>query len=58
MRDGNHRDHGWTAEELALLGTTADADVAAQIGRTTATVCVMRTTKGIANARDQRRRDS
>jgi hypothetical protein len=46
----------WTAEELALLGTVPDGDLAAQIGRTVLAVRVMRTCRGIPTAVDRRRR--
>jgi hypothetical protein len=41
--------HGprWTAEQLALLGTAPDAEVAARIGRTAGAVRQMRTGQGI-----------
>jgi len=49
--------HGprWTAEDLALLGTLPDAEVAAQIGRSVSAARVMRTRVGISTARDGRR---
>jgi hypothetical protein len=49
--------HGprWTAEDLALLGTLPDAEVAEQIGRTETAVRVMRTRLKIATAEDRRR---
>jgi len=52
--------HGprWTAEQLGLLGTLPDGDVARQIGRTAGAVRVMRTRLGIASARDRRRREA
>jgi hypothetical protein len=42
--------HGnrWAAEELALLGTAGDEEVAAWIGRTREAVRLMRTRRGIA----------
>jgi hypothetical protein len=49
------RECAWTAEELALLGTLPDDEVAAMIGRTTNAVRLMRTTRGIPTARDRRR---
>jgi len=50
--------HGprWTAEELALLSTLPDEDVAARIGRTALAVSIMRRRLGIPNARDRRKR--
>jgi hypothetical protein len=43
--------HGprWTPQELALLGTLPDEEVAAQIGKTPGAVRVMRTRLGISN---------
>jgi hypothetical protein len=46
----------WKPEEIALLGTMPDDDVAERIGRTVGAVRHMRTKRGIANARDRRRR--
>lgn len=46
----------WTPEELALLGTVSDEDVAARIGRGVDAVRIMRTRRGIPSARDRRRR--
>jgi hypothetical protein len=46
----------WTAKELAQLGTVPDAELAAQIGRTEMAVRVMRTRRGVATAKDRRRR--
>jgi transcriptional regulator with XRE-family HTH domain len=40
---------GWTAEELALLGTAPDAEVSAQIGRTETAVTLKRCKLGIPN---------
>jgi hypothetical protein len=45
----------WSAEELALLGTMPDEDLAKQLGRTKEAVRVQRTRLGIATARDRRR---
>jgi len=42
----------WTIDELALLGTMADAVVAERTGRTTQAVRMMRTGRGIASAED------
>jgi len=54
--------HGprWTAEQLALLGTLPDADVAARIGRTPNAVRVMRDRLGIPRqaTEELRTRDS
>jgi hypothetical protein len=46
----------WSAEDLALLGSATDANVAAQTGRTVGAVRVMRTRLGIPSACDRRRR--
>jgi hypothetical protein len=46
----------WQPEELALLGTLPDDEVAARIGRTTNAVRIKRTKLGIPNVRDRRRR--
>jgi hypothetical protein len=48
-------ERGWTREQLALLGTASDADVAAKIGRTETAVRVMRSRLGIPNRFDRRR---
>jgi hypothetical protein len=48
--------HGWTAEEIALLGTAADAEVAERIGRTPGAVPQKRCLLGIPTFRDRRRR--
>jgi hypothetical protein len=52
--------HGewWKPEELALLGTLPDAEVAARIGRTTVAVRCQRTLRGILSACDRRRREN
>jgi hypothetical protein len=52
--------HGewWKPEELALLGTLPDAEVAAQIGRTLVAVRCQRTLRGIPSACDRRRREN
>src|SRR5262249_31671492 len=49
---------GWTLEQLALLGTLPDADLAAQIGRSTTAVRVKRTRLGIPSPCDRRRREN
>ena len=49
---------GWTPEQLALLGTIPDAELAAQIGRSATPVRVKRTQLGIASACDRRRREN
>jgi hypothetical protein len=48
--------HGprWTAEELALLGTAPDEEVASRIGRAKEAVRLMWTRWGIATAHDRR----
>jgi hypothetical protein len=46
----------WTAEELALLGTTPDEEVAQRVGRSVEAVRLMRTRRGVATALDRRRR--
>jgi hypothetical protein len=45
---------GWMAEELALLGTAPDAEVAAEIGRTEGAVTLKRCRLGIPTFRDRR----
>lgn len=47
---------GWTAEQLALLGTMPDADLAAKIGRTPEAVRCKRTAAGIPTHTDRRRK--
>jgi hypothetical protein len=47
---------GWTADELAMLGTVADWEIAKQIGRTREAVRLQRCRLGIANPRDRRKR--
>jgi hypothetical protein len=55
-RPGNRwGDDSWKQEELALLGTLPDDEVAARIGRTTNAVRVKRTKLRIPTARDGRR---
>jgi hypothetical protein len=49
---------GHTPDQLALLGTMPDADLARRIGRTVEAVCVRRTQLGIPSARDRRRREN
>jgi hypothetical protein len=46
---------GWTAEELDLLGTMPDAEVAARIGQTEGAVTLKRCRLGIPTACDRRR---
>ena len=50
--------HGplWTPEDLALLGTVPDDEVARRTGRTPNGVRIMRTRLGITTFKDQRRR--
>jgi hypothetical protein len=55
LRPGYHGPW-WTQDELALLGTLPDEQVAARIGRTVEAVRLMRTRRGIPTARDRRRR--
>jgi hypothetical protein len=52
--------HGpvWTPEQLALLGTMPDAEIAKRIGRTPNATRIMRRRLGIGNAFDGRRRKS
>ena len=45
---------GWTAEELAQLGTAPDAEVAARIGRTEGAVTLKRCRLGIPTFCDRR----
>jgi hypothetical protein len=60
---GQHLSHGynlrpwWTVEELMLLGTMPDEDVAKRVGRTVGAVRRQRTNRGIANARNRRRKN-
>jgi hypothetical protein len=49
---------GWTATELARLGTLPDEQLAEQLGRTATAVRVKRTRFGIASACDRRRREN
>jgi hypothetical protein len=46
----------WSDEELALLGTAPDAEIAAKIGRAVEAVRIARTRRGIVSACDRRRR--
>jgi hypothetical protein len=46
------------ADELALLGTLPDAEVAARIGRTETAVHTKRSKLGIRSARDRRGREN
>jgi len=55
---GGYHGPRWTAEQLALLGTMPDEEVAAQTGRSIAAVRLMRTRRKIASACDRRRRSS
>jgi hypothetical protein len=50
--------HGprWTPEELALLGTLPDEEVAVRVGKTPGAVSLMRRRLGIPNPCDRRRR--
>ena len=50
--------HGklWTAQDLELLGTLPDAEVARRLGKTVRAVRVMRTRRGIVTVRDGRKR--
>jgi hypothetical protein len=57
LSPGYNRGPWWTMEELMLLGTMPDEDVAARIGRTVGAVRRQRTIRGIANARDRRRKE-
>jgi hypothetical protein len=47
---------GWKPEELALLGTLPDDELAHRIGRTKTAVRVARNRRGIPSARDGRTR--
>ncbi len=51
----NPESRGWTAEEIAQLGTATDAEVAARIGRTPSAVVQKRIALGIPRWRVQRR---
>ncbi|HEX4589318.1 MAG TPA: hypothetical protein VH120_05280 [Gemmataceae bacterium] len=46
---------GWTEEQVALLGTRPDAELAKRFGRTTSAVRQRRTKLGIPTYRDRRR---
>jgi hypothetical protein len=46
---------GWTAKELALLGTAPDAEAAARIGRKEGAVTLKRCRLRIPTARDRRK---
>jgi hypothetical protein len=48
-------DHYWSEEEIALLGTATDAEVARQLGRTWSAVRDKRRGLGIPNRFDGRR---
>lgn len=59
LRLGDFLQHGyhgpwWTDEEIALLGTEPDEEVAKKVKRTANAVRVMRTRLGIATAHDKR----
>ena len=51
--DAQHMDD----EELALLGTAPDEEVARQTGRTAGAVCQKRCLLGLPTCRDRRRRE-
>jgi len=53
LRTGYHGPW-WTEEELALLGTLPDDEVAARVGRTANAVRIKRTLRGIPTALDKR----
>jgi hypothetical protein len=55
LRPGYNGGPRWSAEDLALLGTMPDEEVAAQIGRTTGAVRCKRTQRRIPTACDRRR---
>jgi hypothetical protein len=46
----------WTPEEIALLGTLPDEELARQLGRSLNSVSLKRRRLKIANPRDRRRR--
>ena len=50
-----YRGAWWTAEQLALLGTAPDEDVAAKVGRSVEAVRIMSTRRGIVTACDRRK---
>jgi hypothetical protein len=59
LRPPNIRPGGstlWTAEELDLLGTMSDEDLARQLGRTETAVRVKRIRRAVAKDVDRRRR--
>jgi hypothetical protein len=49
-------DWHWTAEQLALLGTAPDEEIAARIGKTPGAVCAKRCQRGIPTFQDRRQR--
>jgi electron transfer flavoprotein alpha/beta subunit len=51
---GKHSQHSWQPNEVVLLGTASDADVATQLGLTVAAVRNARMARGIAPARPQK----
>jgi hypothetical protein len=53
---GRWDEGGWTAAQLAMLGTLPDERLAARIGRTPTAVRVMRTRLGMPSACDRRRK--
>jgi hypothetical protein len=55
---GRWREKGWTPDQLAMLGTMPDEDLARRIGRTTEAIRCRRTELGIPSARDRRRREN
>jgi hypothetical protein len=55
---GGYRGPSWTAEELALLGTMPDSDLAKRIGKSEETVRRQRLRRKIAPAKDRRRKDT
>src|SRR5690349_235011 len=55
QKAGN-RHRGWTKQELALLGTASDAEVAAKIGRSETAVRAKRTKLGIPSPVDRQSR--
>jgi hypothetical protein len=55
---GRRADNLWTTEDLAVLGTMPDAELAGRTGRTVGAVRQKRTELSIPSARDRREREN